>query len=131
MSRERDEALYTVAVGRVIFTLRGERTQVELADAAGITQAQISRIEAGVAILDLRDLGRIAAALYPDDRHRVHLLAEIDDVYRKALRIRLPGLARSSSAWHVHRVRCEIAITNLNMKPARRVRRPRGRVAKQ
>lgn len=60
-----EEARAALLLGQLVYDRRAELglTQAELADRAGMTQPQLSRLESGGAIPTVPLLGRLAAAL--------------------------------------------------------------------
>lgn len=60
-----EKQVHTLALGKVIAALREKRsmTQTELAQASGLSQSSVSRLEAGRATPDIFELKKIAGAL--------------------------------------------------------------------
>lgn len=65
-----ESAIYAMVLGRVICSLREERglNQTQLAEALGLTQSGLSRIERGATVPDAYVLRRLAEALGLDPR---------------------------------------------------------------
>lgn len=71
---------YLAAAGDVFRQLRGERTQLAIAQAAGLTQASMSRFESGATAPDVVELRRLAIAL---GRTASEIYALIDQMYER------------------------------------------------
>lgn len=88
-----DETVYRHVLGRVLAEARIRAgTQHALAGAAGVAQGSISRIERGLADVDVPALRRLVAAAAPGLPFP-EFLARVERVYEAALEIRgrLPG----------------------------------------
>ena len=80
------EVPFTVLVGLVVavLRLRAEKTQSELGECAGITQATLSRIESGESALDAAQAYRIAQCIGIAPEHIFSLASSITDRLRRS-----------------------------------------------
>ena len=80
------EVPFTVLVGLVVavLRLRAEKTQAELGECAGITQATLSRIESGESALDAAQAYRIAQCIGIAPEHIFSLASSITDRLRRS-----------------------------------------------